>query len=87
VCQIGTEGCWENLEARSALICKMCTSVPCPQGPKLNRALCWRPAWSTEQIPGQPGLQRTKKGRKGEKKILQGKRTDLGREDGGVWGR
>ena len=27
VCQVGTEGCWENLEARSALICKICTSV------------------------------------------------------------
>ena len=26
--QVGTEGCWENLEARSALICKICTSVP-----------------------------------------------------------
>jgi hypothetical protein len=22
---MGTEGCWENLEARSALICKICT--------------------------------------------------------------
>jgi len=30
VCQVETEGCWENLEARSALICKMCTSVPGP---------------------------------------------------------
>ena len=29
VCQEGTEGCWVNLEARSALICKICTSVPC----------------------------------------------------------
>lgn len=28
VCQLGTEGCWENLEARSALVCKICTSVP-----------------------------------------------------------
>jgi hypothetical protein len=27
VCQIGTEGCWENLESRSALICKICASV------------------------------------------------------------
>ena len=24
VCQIGTVGSWENLEARSALICKIC---------------------------------------------------------------
>jgi hypothetical protein len=24
-CQVGTEGCWENLEARSALIYKICT--------------------------------------------------------------
>ena len=30
VCQVGTEGCWENLEARSVLMCKICTSVPCP---------------------------------------------------------
>ena len=30
VCQVGSEGCWENLEARSAFVCKMCTSVPCP---------------------------------------------------------
>ena len=29
VCQVGTEGCWENLEARSALVCKICTAVPC----------------------------------------------------------
>ena len=28
VCQVGTEGCWENLEARSALVCKICTSAP-----------------------------------------------------------
>jgi hypothetical protein len=28
--QIGTEGYWENLEARSALVPKICTSVPCP---------------------------------------------------------
>ena len=28
VCQVGTEGCLENLEARSALVCKICTSVP-----------------------------------------------------------
>jgi hypothetical protein len=26
ICQV--EGCWENLEARSALICKMHTPVP-----------------------------------------------------------
>jgi hypothetical protein len=31
VCQVGTEGCWENLEARSALVCKMHTSVHCPR--------------------------------------------------------
>ena len=31
VCQVGTEGCWENLEARSALVCKICTSVPFPR--------------------------------------------------------
>ena len=30
VCQVGTEGCWENLEARSALVCKICTSDPYP---------------------------------------------------------
>ena len=28
VCQGGTEGCWENL-AKSAMRCKVCTSVPC----------------------------------------------------------
>lgn len=28
VCQVGTEGCKEDLETRSALICKICTSVP-----------------------------------------------------------
>lgn len=31
VCQVGTEECWENLEARSALICKICTPVSCPR--------------------------------------------------------
>lgn len=31
MCQVQTEGCWENLEARSALICKMHTSIPCPR--------------------------------------------------------
>jgi hypothetical protein len=30
VCQVRTEGCWENLEARFALLCKISTSVPCP---------------------------------------------------------
>ena len=30
VYQVRTEGCWENLEARPALVCKICTSVPCP---------------------------------------------------------
>ena len=24
VCQVRTEGCWENLKARSALLCKIC---------------------------------------------------------------
>ena len=38
VCQVGTEGCWENLEARSALVCKICTSVPCIQGLKPNNS-------------------------------------------------
>lgn len=28
--QVGTRGCWEDQEARSALVCKICTSVPCP---------------------------------------------------------
>lgn len=27
--QVGTEGGWENLEAWSALVCKICTPVPC----------------------------------------------------------
>jgi hypothetical protein len=31
ISQVGTEGCWENLEARSALVCKICTSVPFPR--------------------------------------------------------
>ena len=30
VCQVGTEGCWENLEARSAVLCKICTLVSVP---------------------------------------------------------
>ena len=30
VYQVGTEGCWENLEARSALICEIRTLAPCP---------------------------------------------------------
>jgi hypothetical protein len=30
VCQVGTKGCWEKLEARSALVCQICTSAPCP---------------------------------------------------------
>lgn len=30
ICQVGTGGCWENLEARSALTCKIGTSLPCP---------------------------------------------------------
>lgn len=28
ICQGGTEGCWENQEVRSALVCKICTSDP-----------------------------------------------------------
>jgi hypothetical protein len=28
VCQVGTEGCWENLRAKFVLVCKLCTSVP-----------------------------------------------------------
>lgn len=32
ICQKETAGCWENLEVRSALICKIRTSVPCPGG-------------------------------------------------------
>ena len=27
VCQVGTEGCWENLEARSPLVFSLCTSA------------------------------------------------------------
>ena len=30
LCQVGTERLWENLEARSSIVCKICTSVPCP---------------------------------------------------------
>jgi hypothetical protein len=30
LCWVGTERCWENLQARSALVCKICTLVPCP---------------------------------------------------------
>lgn len=30
ICQVGSEGCWENLEARSASVCKIGTPVPCP---------------------------------------------------------
>lgn len=30
VCLVGTKECLENLEARSALVCKICTSVFCP---------------------------------------------------------
>jgi hypothetical protein len=36
VCQIAPEGCWENLEARSALMCKICMSAPCLGFPKPN---------------------------------------------------
>jgi hypothetical protein len=31
VCKVGTGGCWESLEAKCALICKICTSGPCPR--------------------------------------------------------
>ena len=31
VYQIGTEECWENLEARPALVYKICTSAPYPR--------------------------------------------------------
>jgi hypothetical protein len=31
VSHVETEGCWENLETRLALVCKMCTSNPCPR--------------------------------------------------------
>ena len=30
VYQVETKGCWENLEARFALICKICILDPCP---------------------------------------------------------
>ena len=36
VFQVRTEGCWENLEARSALMCKICMSAPCLGFPKPN---------------------------------------------------
>jgi hypothetical protein len=28
---IGTEECWENMESRCALLCKICISAPCPR--------------------------------------------------------
>jgi hypothetical protein len=28
-CQVGTGGCWEKLDVRAALVCKMCTLAPC----------------------------------------------------------
>lgn len=31
VYQVGTKGCWENMEVRPALICKIRTSVPSPR--------------------------------------------------------
>ena len=34
----GREGCWENLEARSALICKIHTLIPCLR--VLNQTVC-----------------------------------------------
>ena len=40
VCQVGSEGCWENLEARYSFICKICTSVPCPWSETKNPGLC-----------------------------------------------
>ena len=40
VCQVGSGGCWENLEARSALVCKICTSVAClDPKPNFNQQL------------------------------------------------
>jgi len=33
------ERTWENLEARSALICKICTLAPCPKQQGLNNFL------------------------------------------------
>ena len=29
-CQVGTKECWENLETRSALTCKICIFISCP---------------------------------------------------------
>jgi hypothetical protein len=26
-CHVGTEGCWENMDTRSALVCKICPRV------------------------------------------------------------
>ena len=34
ICQVGTEGCWENLEARSALIGKIMCFSPKPNVPQ-----------------------------------------------------
>lgn len=36
VWKVRTEGCWEDLEARSALLCKICTSVPFPESKSNN---------------------------------------------------
>lgn len=30
VCEVETEECWENVEPRSALVCKTCTPAPDP---------------------------------------------------------
>jgi len=38
VYQIGTEGCWENLEVRLALICKICTISSLSQGPETKQS-------------------------------------------------
>jgi hypothetical protein len=31
ICQVGTEGCWENLEARFALVCTIHVSTLYPR--------------------------------------------------------
>lgn len=30
ICQVGTKECWGHMEARSTLVCKICTSAICP---------------------------------------------------------
>jgi len=41
VCQVGTEGCWKNLEARAALVCKICSLGPLPWSPETKQLLDW----------------------------------------------